>query len=469
MARGDIAIVFDCGATNVRVVAIDRTGKIVASVSDINTVRPDPYCARQLIWDADEIWQKMCKASVAVTSKIPHKRIAGVTVTTFGVDGALFDINGEMLYPVISWQCDRTVRIMEEIGKYIKLNELYGISGVYPFSFNTIFKLIWLRETRPELVKRSRVFLFIPSIFIYYLSGRMINDITMAGTSMLTDLRTRNWSQKIFDAIGFPAELMLNPVESGTITGTVNESVAVLTGLPCGTPVVVTGHDTQFALFGSGAGVNIPVLSSGTWEILMARSLKYSTGIEQMKASLTTELDSCPGLYNIGNQWIASGLIEWVRRKYYPDLKKKAYETMMTGAANVAVSCNGVTVTPDFSQPHLEGAINGITFRTTRDDIYRATLTALAKRLNEGKEALEKAGNFNTSVIICVGGGSRNWLWNQMRANATGAVLRTIEKSEATALGASMFVQYAAGNASSPEMAREEVSIKTYDYLPGEK
>ncbi|MEA7609699.1 hypothetical protein ONJ23_26030, partial [Salmonella enterica subsp. enterica serovar Virginia] len=42
-------------------------------------------------------------------------------------------------------------------------------------------------------------------------------------------------------------------------------------GLPAGVPVISAGHDTQFALFGAGAQQGEPVLSSGTWEILMVR------------------------------------------------------------------------------------------------------------------------------------------------------------------------------------------------------
>ena len=54
----------------------------------------------------------MCQASQKVVSKINVNSIAGVTVTTFGVDGTLFDKSGKMLYPVISWQCERTNPIM---------------------------------------------------------------------------------------------------------------------------------------------------------------------------------------------------------------------------------------------------------------------------------------------------------------------------------------------------------------------
>ena len=167
MQKGDIVIVFDCGATNIRVIAIDSKGKILASESFANNTRPDPFYPAYRIWDANEIWGKMCRASLKVTKKINSGNIAGVTITTFGVDGTLFDKEGNMLYPVISWQCERTGEIMENIGKYIPLDELYGESGVLPYSFNTINKLIWFVEQKPALVDKSHMFLFLPSIFSY--------------------------------------------------------------------------------------------------------------------------------------------------------------------------------------------------------------------------------------------------------------------------------------------------------------
>src|SRR5512138_64773 len=155
----DIAIVFDCGATNVRVVAIDSKGDISACESYTNNTHPDPFYPTYRIWDADEIWNKMTLACRKVVSQIDKDRIAGVTVTTFGVDGALFDSKGRMLYPVISWQCERTNSIMAGIDKYLPLNELYAEAGVLPFNFNTINKLIWLAEQKPELVEKSAIFL----------------------------------------------------------------------------------------------------------------------------------------------------------------------------------------------------------------------------------------------------------------------------------------------------------------------
>jgi L-fuculokinase len=464
MPKGDIIIVFDCGATNVRAIAINSKGAILASESYPNNTKPDPLYPAYRIWDVNEIWGKMCRASIKIINQVSKARIAGVTVTTFGVDGTLFDRSGRMLYPVISWQCERTNPIMTNIGKYLPVNDLYAECGVLPFTFNTINKLIWFTEQKPELVEKSYRFLFMPSIFSFFLTGAMVNDTTMSGTSMLTNLKTRVFSENILDKIRFPVEMFGTPVEAGSTIGKINAKASAETSIPIGIPVVATGHDTQFAIFGSGADINQPVLSSGTWEILMVRSEKFRSGKEQLDLAITTELDSRPGLYDIGNQWIASGILEWARRNLYSDIKKSAYDTMISGAEKVPPGCNGVKIVPKFYEElkgRPGGQILGLTLESTRNEIYRAMLESLSERLAEGKRALENAGGFKTESILCVGGGSKNRLWNKLRASYTGVPLKIIDQKETTVLGASLFVQAACGNASSPEDARSEIDYKT--------
>ncbi len=53
-----IALIFDCGATNLRTIAIDENGKIVASHHIANNTQADPENAQYHIWDFAEIWQK---------------------------------------------------------------------------------------------------------------------------------------------------------------------------------------------------------------------------------------------------------------------------------------------------------------------------------------------------------------------------------------------------------------------------
>jgi L-fuculokinase len=292
----------------------------------------------------------------------------------------------------------------------------------------------------------------------------MVNDTTMAGTSMLTSLETRRFSENIMTKIKFPLEKIVPAVEAGTIVGTINSRASGETAIPEGTMVVATGHDTQFAIFGSGAEKNQPVLSSGTWEILMVRSEKSMSGKEQLDSGITTEFDSIPGLYNIGNQWIASGILEWAKKIFYGDILENVYDFMISGAEKVPMGCNGVRVIPNFYEElkgNKGGQIIGLNLESTCDEIYRAILEALSARLAEGKRVLETAGGFKTESILCVGGGSKNRLWNQLRANYSGVPLKIIDQKETTVLGASLFVQSACGNASSPEEARSAIDYKT--------
>jgi len=471
MSEGNISIVFDCGATNVKVHAIDEKGEIIKSASYPNNTRPDPYYPEYRIWDVEEIWDKFCKASLEVTADLKKENIIGVSVTTFGVDGALFTEEGKMLYPMISWQCDRTIKVMNDIGKYIPVEELYHESALLPFNFNTINKIIWLKENKPELMEKAYRWLFAPSIFTYYLSGEMKNDITMSGTSMLTSASERNFSKNILGSIGVDAGLFGILAEPGEITGLVTEKAAELTGLRAGIPVVASGHDTQFAVFGSGAGINQPVLSSGTWEILMVRSHEYSSGKKQMENGISTELDPIPGLFNIGNQWIASGMLEWAARNMFHEYGGEIHEKMISMAENISPGSNGVRVVPKFFEVREGsggGQIQGLSMESTREEIYRAMLESLSLRLREGIDALEEAGEFSTETLLCVGGGSKNRLWNQIRADITGLPLKVIDKKETTVLGAAMFIMYASGLASSPEEARDMIPFRSQVFKPGE-
>lgn len=464
-AKKDVIIVFDCGATNVRTVAIDVSGKILASESMPNNTKPDPEFEGGVIWDVYEIWGKLSTTCKSVLSKFDRERIAGVSVTTFGVDGTFIDSAGKLLYPVISWQCPRSNAIMDNIGKYFPVEDLYAETGVFPHAFNTINKLIWIKENRPDVIDKAANFLFIPSLFVHFLTGERVNDVTMMGTSMLTDQKNRRWSERIFNKLGVPSSLF-NPVnEAGELAGKVNARGNEETGIPAGVPVFLAGHDTQFAIYGSGAELHQPVLSSGTWEILMVRSSRFTAGKEQLEAGLTNELDSQPATFNIGKNWLSSGVLEWFSRNFYPELKgDKLYEKMIGDAMKVPAGSNGVKVDPFFYRDNVHtngGAISGITLSTSRAEVYRAMLESLAYRLKDAVVTLEKAGGFSADKIIVVGGGSKNAFWNQIRADMCGKPVQTIDQKETTVLGAALFAMAGAGIYGSEAEAR-----KSIDYNP---
>lgn len=196
------SLCLDCGATNVRAMVVDEQGVIAGKASQPNATLPGKENPEFHVWDADRIFKQLSECAVKALEGLDVEQVRAVTVTTFGVDGALVDASGSQLYPVISWKCPRTAEVMKNIGKYISQEELDRISGVGAFAFNTIYKLVWIKENRPELLEKAHAWLFISNLLAYKLTGVMATDRTMAGTSQLTDLETGDFSELILNRLG---------------------------------------------------------------------------------------------------------------------------------------------------------------------------------------------------------------------------------------------------------------------------
>ena len=446
-------IVLDCGATNIRAVAVSETGEILNQKSYSNNTQEDPYFKTGRIWDVDEIWGKLSKACKHVTAALNNVEIKGVCTTTFGVDGAPYDKSGKQIYPVISWACQRSNTIIEELHDAFPLEKLYKISGVNQFHFNTLYKLYWLKKYRPEILKNMDKWLFMPAIISHKLSGANFTDVSMMGTSMLGDLQKRAFSEEILSFLGIEAKVFPDLKEAGEMVGEVNKEAAELTGIPQRVPVFSAGHDTQFAVFGSGAQINEAVLSSGTWEILMMRSEKMQSNTLALQAGITTEFDAQESLFNPGMQWLASGVLEWIKNQFYSVEKEQEdiYEIMISEALEIKES--ELVFNTDFLSKN--GAIQGLSLQTSRGEIYLAALKALAKKTKESLEILEESSGVKVKSLVVVGGGSKNHLWNQLRAQYLGIDIRSIPQTETTVLGAAMFAFAACGVYPSAEEARD--------------
>lgn len=457
----------DCGATNVRAIIVDDKGNLVAKASQPNSTDSGAENAQYHVWNADRILNQLAECARKILPEVDATQVKSITITTFGVDGALVDEQGELLYPVISWKCPRTAEVMKNIDKYMPQRKLNELSGVGEFAFNTLYKLIWLKENRPELLEKAHAWLFISNILAHRLTGVMATDRTMAGTSQMTDLTTGDWNNEILSTLGISKSLFPPMVDAGEVIGHLTPAACELLGLPCSVPVVSTGHDTQFALFGSGVKENQPFLSSGTWEILMLRTAKAALEADDYAAGATVEYDSKAGLLNPGLQWIASGIIEWVKATCY---NGENYDTMDAEAAAIPPGCDGVKLIPNFlPSDAVPGSIEGLILGRTRGHIYRAAMEALTLRLKNRLEKLEKVGGFKATELLLVGGGARNKIWTQMRADILGLPILVSKVSESTVLGAAMYAFAGAGVYPSPDACRDAFGISYETILPGEQ
>ncbi len=471
MTQDEVVIVLDCGATNVRAIAVSRDGKVVAksalpNVTVAASANPDWH-----EWPLDDIFNKLSQCCQNIAGHLKPGQVKAVAVTTFGVDGTITDQSGKQLYPIISWKCSRTVETQSNLYKYVDPQWLCTHSGVGHFSFNTINKLVWLKENEPELFCAANNWVFISSLLNHRLTGKLTTDATMAGTAQLTDLQQQSFSEEILSALNLNKAFFPPMVQAGEVIGSLLPEAAELLGLSSGIPVISAGHDTQFAIYGSGVDEGQPVLSSGTWEILMARSTKAKhLSADLFENGFTCEWDSHSGLYNPGIQWIASGVLEWIARMFYGELSgEEKYTTMIQEGVSAGSQCQGVRINPAFMTDrhgHVAGAIEGLTITTDRGAIYRAALQALSDKLSSSLEQLESIGGFKSTQLILVGGGSKNPLWNQIKADTLKLPVKILTEPETTVLGAAMFAAVGAGFYETPEQARNAFFIEYETVFP---
>ncbi|MGS4818774.1 L-fuculokinase [Raoultella terrigena] len=461
--KQEVILVLDCGATNIRAIAVDRQGKIVARASTPNASDVAAENGAWHQWSLEAILQRFANCCQTLAAELAACRIRGITVTTFGVDGALVDERGALLYPTISWKCPRTAAVMRDIGRIMPAQRLQEISGVGAFSFNTLYKLVWLKENHPQLLEKAHAWLFISSLINHRLTGEFTTDITMAGTGQMLDIHRREFSPEILQAAGIPRRLFPRLVEAGDKIGTLQPDAAALLQLPVGIPVFSAGHDTQFALFGAGAQQDEPVLSSGTWEILMVRSAGVNTPLLSQYPGSTCELDSQPGLTNPGMQWLASGVLEWVRQLLWTP--ETPWHTLIEEARLIPAGAEGVKMRCDLLACRDAGW-QGVTLNTTRGHFYRAALEGLTAQLQSHLRTLEKIGGFKARELLLVGGGSRNALWNQIKANALDMPIKVLDDAETTVAGAAMYGWFGTGEFASPELARAQVHYRYRYFYP---
>ncbi len=466
-------LVLDCGATSLRAVAVSERGEILHLSSFPNAPSFQEGEKDFLIWDIDEIWRKLTLAIQQVISQV-GKDIFAVTVTTFGADGAPVRKDGTLTYPVISWQCQRTVPQAKEITNFFSPREIFRITGYQIIPFNTLFKLLWLRENAPHSLDEADTFLMMPGILSFKLCGEMSIDFTSASTTMMLDIEKKCWSEPLLSLVDLSPSFFPPLQHPGEVIGKVQAKASEETGIPPGTPVVAAGHDTQFAIVGSLASPQELVLSSGTWEIAALRLPYYRDSSTFFEQGGLTELDAEENLWNPQMLMIAGGVVEWVRRNFFSDIKdeKNIYEVMIESARSVSPGAGGVVVIPAFmpsgpTKPYAtQGTILGLELTSDRGQVFRAALEGLSFQLKEAVLALQEAFDYTPPGVRVVGGGAKNKLWNQIRADVLNLPVVTTSCAEATVLGASLFSQVGAGIVKNLEEAKNRVKVETTVWEP---
>jgi len=469
----------DLGSTSLKAIIYDLQGQAVAQASR-PTERFNPYPEHPdwAIWKPEQIWGGVCQSLKDALGRIDDPaNVKGVAVTGMGMDGVPISKDGSWLYPFISWHCPRTEPQYRWWLEHIGPEKQFEIGGNQIWVFNTVLRLLWMKENEPEILAKTDKWLLIEDFVNFMLCGKYGTDHSMASTTLLFDQRRRVWSDELMEISGVDRRLLCDPQPSGTPLGTVHAKAAAATGLTEGTPVVLGGHDYCCGTLGVGAfqpGVVLDV--TGTWEIVVTALSEpvLTDEVREMGIPVHSHVAS-PDLWSIMAAVVAADMLEWFRNQYGFEEKQTAqkdksddWDHLMKLAEASPPGANGVMFLPHMSGSHCPvvdhqslGAFVGLRNIVTRGDMLRAMIEGLDYQFVQIVRAMEKSLGVKPEKFVAIGGATKNKFWMQNKADMIGKPIEVPEIEEPTPLGAAILAGIGVGLYKNVQDAYEQV------YKPG--
>lgn len=476
----------DVGSTNLKAVLYDLRGSEVASASEpTERVTPDADHPDWAVWQPEQIWNGIAGSIKQVASKIKDpKEIKGVAVTGMGMDGVPIDINGDWLYPFISWHCPRTKPQMERWAETVGSEKQFAISGSPIWPFHTSFRLMWMKENQPEILGKTHKWVLIEDFINFMLSGEYATDYSMASSTSLFDQKKQQWSDELIDLAGIDKNLLCDAKPAGTVVGSVHDAASEKTGLAKGTPVVLGGHDYSCGCLPTGAFVpNVILDVIGTWEMIVTTIDKPLLDISLCNAGALMDSHVVKDKWAIMAAAVAGDMTEWFKSQFgYEDVKqatdeeKSEWHYLVEKASASPTGSNGILFLPhmlgSFSpviDAESAGAFIGLRNNHTRSDMFRAVIEGVNFQFKDIIDSIQESLNEKPEKIIAIGGPTRNDLWMQTKADITSMVVEIPDVAEPVTLGAAMLAGIGAGVYDDLPQAYEAVRKKTRIIEPNEK
>ncbi len=481
------AMGIDLGSTSIKAHIFDASGRQIAHSSIKTPLQKQSAGAQpaQYIWDPEEIWQCVCTVTQGALSGIQNAaEIIGVAVTGFGFDGVPLDPRGNVLYPFISWYCNRTTNIYEEISARVGFDTIFDFIGRPAFFYDTVYRLEWLRRNEPDVIERMSHWLYIEDYINYKLCGVIATDYSMAACSGVFDLKKQRWDSALMQRFGVRSDIWPDAYRSGKVLGNVTAPAALQTGLSRKTHVVLGGHDYCVASFAVGAvkpGVIMDV--SGTWEMLCLGAPEFAITEKLKQSGMYIDNHVVEGSYLYMSSQVSGSMTEWFRnhlsfeeQQIAKSKESDVWNVLTERAAQSPVGANGVTFLPYFSGsncPNIDkkalGGFLGMSNLNTKNDMIRALYEGLNYLFRHTVFELMDAASAQNAKVIVTGGAVKNEFWMQNKADVSGLTLETPTAEESTTLGAAMLVFLGLGIFSTPDDVTRAVYTPKRIYKPNRK
>ncbi len=422
----------DVGTGSVKCCVYREDGEMIASARESYHYADSDsgYCL-----DADQVWEST-KRVLKKAARDCQGRIAGLSIASIGESCVLLDQDDRVLAPSILYNDKRG---MQESLAFIDRfggQKIAGTTGVCANGTHSLEKLMWIRQHEPYFARAKKIFLY-EDFIGYRLTGERVISYSLASRTMGLNIEKRSWWEEAFAFAGVSPEQMSRPAPSGSPVGTIKKGLAEELGLPEDLRVFVGGHDQSCCTLGAGMirediGVNV----SGSGDTL-SFFLNEPMGPEKMLRG-----DYCCVPFTVDGKYITYGLcamsgtmLRWYGDTFWGQADSKFY----SGMEDLVPGCEtDVIVFPAFSASgnpdsclDASGAVEGLTLKTTAEQIYKAFLEGIAFQLKMNQEILDR----KTACLRVTGGGSASDAWNQIKADIFGMEVETLDNTQTGTAG----------------------------------
>jgi xylulokinase len=363
------------------------------------------------------------------------------------VDGVVpMSSQGKALSPAIIWLDRRADLQAGELAAKVGTAQLFEHTGLVADASHSGPKIMWLRDNDPKVFAASWAYPPAAGYLLHRFTNELVIDHANASSSLLYDLRSRQWSEELLDVSGINASQLGRIAESSDIAGMLTTRAAKALGLSTKCQVLVGTGDEHAGSIGSGAISNGIITDvTGTAEPV---TVATDTLILDYEGLVETHAHAIPGFYLVENPgFVSGGSTLWLSQSVL-NITQAAFFDL---AASAPAGSDGVLFLPALSgamtprwNARMRGAFAGLSMSHPSSAMARAVLEGCAFALRDVVERFAQLGLGDEEIRV-VGGGAASELWMQIKADVTGRPVHRVLVKEATATGAALLAGVVAG------------------------